>query len=390
LNPLDWILIFVVVAYALSGFFQGFITGAFSTLGLLGGGLVGIWLVPKFFGTGQTSLLVSLGAIGVVLLCASIGQAALQFFGTRIRNRIHWKPIRAVDAVGGAALSMAAVLAITWALGVAVSSSGIPWLSANVRSSTVLATVNRVMPSSATQALNGFADVIGSDFFPRYLEPFAPEQIVSVAPPPAKVAKDPDVVAAANSVVKVRGENICNRGVEGSGFVFAFNHVMTNAHVVAGVRKPTVLLNGSEYPATVVYFDPEVDVAVLWVPHLKAPVLRFDTTGASGEGGAILGYPQDGPYTVTAARIRNEQTLRSPDIYGSGTVTRDVFSVRARVIPGNSGGPLLSLAGKVLGVVFAASLTDNETGYALTADQVAKAAEAARSSTTSVSTQGCA
>ena len=389
MNLLDWILVFVVLAYGLSGYWQGFITGAFSTLGLLGGGLLGIWLVPMFFGSGQPSLMTSVGAIGVVLVAASVGQALLQFAGTRIRNRIHWRPVRAIDAVGGAALSVAAVLTITWALGVAVSSAGIPWLSVNVRSSTVLSTVNRFMPSTAAQSLNTFADTIGTNIFPRFLEPFAQEQITNVSPPPANAVKDKDVIAAAASVVKVRGDNVCGRGVEGSGFVFAPRHVMTNAHVVAGVRKPDVLIGGKELPATVVYFDPEVDVAVLWVPHLRAPTLAFEPTGQSGEGGAVLGYPNDGPYTVEPARIRDQQNLRSPDIYGDGTVIREVFSVRSLVRPGNSGGPLLALNGKVLGVVFAASLTDKQTGYVLTAHEVAAAAAAGQQATQQVGTQGC-
>ncbi|MGZ4438670.1 MAG: MarP family serine protease [Nocardioides sp.] len=390
MNALDWLLVVLVVAYAVSGYWQGFISGVFATGGLLLGGLVGVWLAPRLLGDAKPALWVSLGALFVVLVCASFGQAVLQFVGTRIRDTIRWQPVRALDAVGGAALSMVAVLVVAWALGVAVSGAKLPWVSKEVRSSAVLSRVDGVMPDQAVTALNSFNDVVGSSFFPRYLEPFAPERIVNVGPPPGKIGRDPAVRLAARSVVKVRGENSCNRGVEGSGFLYAPNRVMTNAHVVAGVRHPTVYVGGDEVPGTVVYYNPDVDVAVLAVNGVSAPYLHFGRSGSAGDPGAVLGYPQDGPFNVQGARIRGEQRLRSPDIYGHGTVLREVFSLRALVRPGNSGGPLVSRSGKVLGLIFAASVTDNDTGYALTAQQVEGAAAKGLTSDSQVGTGGCA
>ncbi|MEO5711455.1 MAG: MarP family serine protease [Nocardioidaceae bacterium] len=389
MNVLDWFLVVLVIAYAVSGYWQGFIAGAFATGGLLLGGLLGVWLAPKLLGDAKPALWVSLAALFVVLVCASFGQAILQYVGAKIRSRIKWQPVRALDAIGGAALSMAAVLVVAWALGVAVSGAKLPWASREVRGSAVLERVNGVMPADAVEALNSFNDVVGSSFFPRYLEPFAPERIIDVGPPPGRIARDPDVQRAARSVVKVRGENDCDRGVEGSGFLYGPGRVMTNAHVVAGVDKPVVLVGESENPATVVYYDPETDIAVLAVDE-TGPYLRFDRTGRSNQPGAVLGYPQDGPYNVQAARIRGEQRLRSPDIYGNGTVVREVYSLRALVRPGNSGGPVVSSAGKVLGVIFAASVTDGDTGYALTADQVAEAAAGGLTRSKAVDTGDCA
>ncbi len=375
MNVLDWILVVVVLAYAVSGYWQGFISGAFATAGLLLGGFVSVlWLVPKLLGDAEPSLWVSLGALFVVLLSASFGQAILQYVGSRIRDRITWQPVRAVDAVGGAALSAAAVLVVAWVLGVAVSGSALPGISSQVRSSAVLSEVDDLMPDEADDALRAFNEVVGSSFFPRYLEPFAPERIIEVGPPSDAVARDPQVRSARASVLKVRGENDCGRGVEGTGFVYSPGRVMTNAHVVAGVAEPTVLVGDQEVPARVVHYDPDLDVAVLAVAGLDRPFLRFDKSGEARDDAAVLGYPNDGPYNVQAARIRGEQRLRSPDIYGSGTVVREVFSIRSLVRPGNSGGPLLSTDGDVYGVIFAASVTDRDTGYALTADQVAQSA----------------
>src|SRR3954451_3748269 len=207
MNFLDWCLVVLTLAYALSGYWQGFITGAFATTGLLLGGLAGIWLAPLLLGDAAPSMWVSLGALFVVLVMASLGQAVLQFAGTRIRARITWQPIRAVDAVGGAALSVVAVLVVAWMLGVAISGSRIPGISPQVRDSRVLIAVNRVMPMQAQQALRSFDAVVGSSFFPRYLEPFAPERIVNVAPGEPRIIRDPDIRQARQSVFKIRSTN---------------------------------------------------------------------------------------------------------------------------------------------------------------------------------------
>ena len=389
MNILDWLLVVVALAYAVSGYWQGFISGAFATAGLLVGGFLGILLAPQLLGDAAPSLWVSLGALFVVLVCASFGQAVLQFAGARIRDRITWQPVRAVDAIGGAALSTAAVLVVAWALGVAVSGASLPTVSSQVRSSQVLGTVDSVMPRQADQVLDAFNDVVGSSFFPRYLEPFAPERITEVGQPPGKIGRDPDVRAAQASVLKIRGENDCGRGVEGTGFLYSPNRLMTNAHVVAGVDDPVVLVGEEEVPAQVVYYNPDLDIAVLDVAGIDRPHLSFDKDGHDRQAAAVLGYPNDGPYNVQAARIRGEQRLRSPDIYGNGTVVREVFSLRALVRPGNSGGPLVSQDGDVLGVIFAASVTDSDTGYALTAEQVAQGAAQGLSSSNEVSTGDC-
>lgn len=389
-NFLDWLLVLLVLAYALSGYWQGFVTGAFATVGLLSGGLAGILLAPVLLGSMDPSLAVSLGALFVVILCASLGQALLQYAGARVRERITWQPARALDAIGGALLSALAVLLVAWALGVAISGTRIGSVTSMVRSSTVLSKVNEALPSSAPNVLQAFNNVVGTGFFPRYLEPFAPEQIVEVAPGPADLPGSAAVKATRQSVVKIRGANSCGRGVEGTGFVYARDRVMTNAHVVAGVDDPEVSIGGGTELARVVLYDKELDIAVLAVDTGSADVLEFDTDVQAEDPIAIVGYPQDGPFDVQTGRVRSMQNLRSPDIYGSGTVVREVFSLRGLVRPGNSGGPIVTPEGDVAGVVFAASVTDPETGYALTSKQVAASAEAGRAEESEKDTGDCA
>ncbi|GAB2870981.1 MarP family serine protease [Nocardioides pacificus] len=389
MNLLDWILVVLVLAYALSGYWQGFVTGAFATAGLLLGGLLGVWLAPIALGEAEPSMWVSLGALFIVILSATLGQALLQYTGSRIRERITWQPIRAVDAVGGAALSALAVLIVAWALGVAVSGSKIGSITPLVRSSQVLAQVDEVLPTAAGQVLQAFNNVVGTTFFPRYLEPFAPENIVEVAPGDAKTLRRPGVQEAKQSVLKIRGQNVCGRGVEGTGFLYADDRLMTNAHVVAGVSEPEVLIGDDTVSAEVVHYNAQLDVAVLALDDAGRPPLRFDTAEEE-QNVAILGYPQDGPFDAQPGRIRSEQRLRSPDIYGNGSIIREVYAVRGLVRPGNSGGPMVAGDGDVVGVIFAASVTDGQTGYALTADAVAESARLGSASSNPVDTGSCA
>lgn len=389
MNVLDWLLVGVVAIYALSGYWQGFVTGAFATIGLLAGGLFGVWVAPQALGEVEPSLWVSLGALFIVIMAASLGQALLQMVGARIRDRISWQPVRAVDAVGGSALSAAAVLLVAWALGVAVAGSPLGGLTPMVRSSVVLAKVDGVLPGQANLVLKTFNNVVGSSFFPRYLEPFAPERIVSVEPGDERMLADPDVVRASQSIVKVVGATGCGSVSEGTGFFYAPGRLMTNAHVVAGITRPEVRIDGGgSLTGSVVVYDSDLDVAVIAVDS-TVPHLLFDRAAKATDSVAVAGYPLNGPYHVGAGRIRSQQRMRSPDIYGVGTVLREVFAVRGLVRPGNSGGPVLTSKGEVAGVVFAASVTDSETGYALTADQVAESAAQGVVSDKPVDTGAC-
>ena len=390
MNVLDWVLVVVAAVYALSGYWQGFITGACATAGLLLGGVFGVWLAPKALGDSDPSLWISLGALLIVILCASLGQAALQMAGARLRAKVTWQPVRALDAVGGAALSAVAVLVVAWVLGVAASGARLPGVTPEVRSSAVLAKVDEVLPDSANRALRHFNSVVGTSFFPRYMEPFAPERIVDVPEADPAVKDRQGVRAAQRSTLKVSGVNQCGRGIEGTGFLYSAGRLMTNAHVVAGVTDPEVEIDGRRVPAHVVHYDPELDVAVLSVRDARSePTLTFTDRAEAGQSVAVLGYPQDGPYDVRAGRIRSLPQLRSPDIYGGGTVIRDVLAVRAVIRPGNSGGPVVDEQGDVVGVVFAASVTDEETGYALTATQVEEAARLGTVASAPVDTGPC-
>jgi S1-C subfamily serine protease len=374
-NLLDIALVLLALGYAASGYVRGFIIGASTTLGLLAGGVVGALAIPRLLENQRGSAAMSLGALVGVLLIAILGQVLGASIGSAIRRQLTWSPVRLVDSLAGAGLSAVAALVIAWALGYAVSGVRVPWLGEEVNGSRVLRAVHDVMPQAATELLSGLDDLTSSKFLPRLLDPFS-EDITPVPPPDTAVLRDPDIARAADSVVKVVGEaEQCSRGLGGSGFVYAPQRVMTNAHVVAGVSRVAVEVDGRRLSAEVVVFDPTLDVAVLAVDELDRPALSFDPSAAQGDRAAVLGFPEDGPFSAVAARIRAEQRLVGRDIYGDGSGARQVLSVRSTVRPGNSGGPLVSTAGEVYGVIFAASLSDDATGYALTAEQVAQHAD---------------
>jgi len=386
---LDIALLVITGLVAISGYVEGFMLGACATLGLLAGAAVGVYGVPRVLDNFSPSVEVSFAALVLVVILASIGRTIGAVLGAKLRNKISWNPAKVVDALGGAALAAVSVLVVAWVLGVAVSGARIPSVTSAVRSSQVLAKVDETLPAGADRALQAFNNVVNTDLFPRFLDPFVPERIREVQPPDGGISRLPAVKAAYSRIGKVTGMASCGQGIEGSGFVYADQRVMTNAHVVAGVRSPKVEVDGREYDSTVVVFDPAVDVAVLYVPKLAAKPLLLDESGKADAAAVVLGYPENGPFDSEPARIRSEERLRGPDIYGDRTVTRMAFPIWASVRPGNSGGPLISPRGTVYGVVFAASVEDTRTGYALTAEQVAPAAAAGAKATQGVSTRTC-
>ncbi|MBC9227045.1 MarP family serine protease [Aeromicrobium sp. 636] len=388
MNWLDLVLITTFVVYAYAGWVHGFVSNVFSGGGLLLGFLLGIALAPRFFTQGSGDALSAVMSIVFVFVVAAVGNFTGSMIGRSLR--IRRGPGRAIDAVLGAAFGTSVVMAASWALGYAVSASTLPYVSAAVRDSTVLQRVDQLMPQRAGEALQAFTDTLTGDVFPRYLDPFETEIIPATEPPDDKTLALKSVRAARASVVRVLGEAECNRTIEGSGFVIARDRIMTNAHVLAGVDEPTVTVGNRRYDARPVWFDPDLDLAVVDVPGLDAKPLRFETGAQQGDPAAVLGFPENGPFDARSARIRGRLDLKGPDIYGNGRVSRDVFSIRSLVRSGNSGGPLISTKGEVIGVIFAASISDPETGYAVTAAETIPIARAAARAEATVSTGQCA
>ena len=389
---LDLILIVLVVAFGVAGYRQGFIIGVLSFAGFIGGGAIGAILGPRIArsitsNTGWQAVT----AIIVVFLAAMIGQLLASGLGVAMRSRLTWRPATVVDAVGGAVVSVLSVLLIAWLIGSAVAYAPFPAISHQVNDSAVLRTVDRLMPAEASVMFSDFRSLLETGPYAQVFGALGAESALAVSAPDPGVLDSPELGPAERSIVKVRGNApSCNEQIEGSGFVYARHYVLTNAHVVAGVTEgPTVFRGHRAWKARVVMYDPKTDLAVLYVPRLNAPPLPFVPQAKIGANAIVAGYPKNGPLSTVPARIGGIEQATSPDIYQTSTVTRQIYSIRALVLPGNSGGPLLAQTGGVYGVVFAAATSVPDTGYALTAAQVQNEAELVVGRTAGVSTQGC-
>jgi S1-C subfamily serine protease len=388
---LDVILLSAALLFALSGYRQGFVVGVLSFVGFLGGGVVGAKIAPSL---AQSSALSSFPrtttAIVLVFLLATVGQVAATFLGSWVRKHLVWKPARVVDAVAGAAVSVVSLLLVAWLVGTAVASSPFTGLASQVRRSQVLAVVDSAIPGGAKGLFASFRRLIDDRGFPEVFGDLVPTQVRPVDPPDPALARAGVVTSVRTRIFKITGvASSCSKRIEGSGFLYAPGRVMTNAHVVAGVKNPNVEVNGQQVRATVVVYDPDRDIAVLLVPGLTRTPLAFAGKAKTNDSAVVVGYPQDGPFRADAARVRGTQEAKGPNIYQSKTVVREIYALRARVRPGNSGGPLISPGGSVFGVVFAAAADDPQTGYALTAKEVSGDAARGRTATATVSTRGC-
>jgi len=354
----DLIAIAVVVLTAIGGVRRGLVTGALSLGGLVAGAIVGARAVPGLVGGlgGWTPLVALAGAA----LGGMLGQSVGLFVGhTARKSMLPLPPLRMLDSAGGVLLGAATGLALCWVAGAALLYlPGQSDLRKVAQDSSILSGLTEALPPervmAALERIDTFSAIVG------------PATGVS-APDPA-IARDPEVAAARNSVVRVRGF-ACGLGIEGSGWIVRRDLVVTNAHVVAGVGSPTVdRSDGRTTSATVVAFDAQNDVAILRVPGLKGRPLPLADPDR-GESAAILGFPLDGPYTVTAARLGGTARVAARDAYDRVRIGRSVVGFRGGVQRGNSGGPVLDRDGNVVATVFARR-QGSEEGYGVPNDAV--------------------
>jgi S1-C subfamily serine protease len=377
---LDWIIVAFVVVMAFFGFRRGFIVGVLSVGGFAIGAFIGTRLGPLLLGQGSASPYApAFGLVGA-LLAGAILAGGLEGIGWRLRSGLRVPGLGMLDGTLGALLSAAVALGIVWIVAaVAAQAPGELQLRLDVQRSAILRELNELMPPSGP-ILNALARL---DPLPAISGP-SPD----VAPPQPAIAHTAGVRAAARSVVRVLG-TACGLAIEGSGWVVAPNEVLTNAHVVAGEQDTTVEVGGHppQLSAQAIAFDPTDDLAVLRVAELNLPALALASSPPAGVGGAILGYPEDGPFDVQPGRIGQTQTVITQDAYGNGPVSRLLTPLRGLVRPGNSGGPLVNSAGQVLTTVFAGTTGRGpHGGYGVANATVARVLAGAREP---VSTEQC-
>ncbi|MFD6353242.1 MarP family serine protease [Nocardia tengchongensis] len=388
---LDLGIIILALLAATSGWRQGAVASALAFLGVILGAVAGILIAPhilRHLSEGRTRVLV-----GVLLIVALviIGEVAGMVLGRAARGGMRDPFTRSVDSVVGAGLQAVAVLATAWLLALPLTNSSQPGIAAAVTNSQVLRNVDHVAPDWLRRVPTDFSNLLNTSGLPDVIGPFGHVPITAVEPPDASVLQLPIAQQLQGSVLRIRGiAPSCQRQLEGSGFVVAPERVMTNAHVVAGTNSVSVDTARGPLTATVVLFDSNKDVAILAVPGLTAqPLALAPSDASSGESSIVLGYPGGGRYTASAARVRETLNLKGPNIYRDSDVKREVYTIRGQVRAGNSGGPLVDTDGRILGVVFGAAVTDDDTGYVLTLDEVKPELDSASSQSNAVGTGSC-
>jgi S1-C subfamily serine protease len=387
MNVVDILIILFLTSSLLRGYTIGLVRQAGSTVGFIAGLFTGSLISNIVVNHVTGALNKSLVSLLIVLLASFILMTAGELLGLRLKQRILLnKSLDKFDGGLGSIMAAATLLFAIWlaaAILVLGTSTG---LQQALKNSRILGLLDTRLPP-ATQVLSSINKLIDPNGFPQVFRGLEPNPNDTKVP---SLGSLNGVVAAAQpSIVKLEGTG-CGGIVEGSGFVIAANQIVTNAHVVAGVEDPKVLDANGVHNTRVIWFDPEVDLAVLQVSNLAGEPLHINATEQpSDTPGVVLGYPGGGDFNAQPAGVIDHFNAYGRNIYGQGTTVRDVYSLQAKIIPGNSGGPLIGTDGSVLGIVFATSTTYNNVGYALTGHQVANELAQAERSTATYSTGSC-
>jgi len=385
---LDIVLIVMLVIALIVGAARGFIASLGSLIGLVVGVLAAWWLVPLVNDAWPYPEWRSLVVVGLALVLVLGGTAIGAGIAGKIRSGVDRTPLRIIDRLLGAAAGVVATALALSLIGASVTATGAPMLAPAIGSSQVLQTIDRYTPTPVSQAMAQLRAIVLDDGIPRLGELLAP-QAEATEPPIA--LDDPELAAAAASVARVSGTAYaCGTSSTGSGFVIAADRVVTNAHVIAGVDEPLVQLPGGQALAgRVVYFDAVDDIAVIAVDGLDAQPLALGDVLTPGSAAVVQGYPLGGPFTQNNAQVLSTGTVPVPDIYSDRSEPREIYTLEALVRPGNSGGPVLTGDGVVVGIVFARGQNDDTRGYAATNTELVEVAAAASGLTDPVSSGDC-
>ena len=386
MTVLDVALLALLALSAWGGFRRGALLQVAGLLGLAIGFAVGIWLAPHAADLVRSDLAKAGVALGTVLLLGATGDAIGSVLGIKLRRRAFLTRFKTADSVGGSALSVSALVLAIWFLGINLAAGPFPSVARALQRSAVVRVVDAALPPPPVLAaqLGNVLDIIG---FPDIFAGLPPLPADPVPQPTqglaGRAARD-----ARPSLVLIAGP-ACDEILQGSGFVVADDLVLTNAHVVAG-GSPRVEWDGQTFDAVPVLFNDDLDAAILRVDGLDAPALTLLTREvARGTGGAVLGYPH-GRYTELPAAARRALDALGRDIYSEDHVQRRIYELQVTVRPGNSGGPFALPGGRVAGLIFGASVTQRDLGYALTSPQLIPLVERAEGLRDAVSTGRCA
>jgi S1-C subfamily serine protease len=384
---LDVLLVIMLVAYVVYGLRNGLSSAIFAIAGVVLGVIAAFFLTPLVGSWVPIPILRLVVTILVAVGLVTAGHALGAFIGRSIRSGIAKSPLSGIDRALGAVVTVIAAALIAAVVSTSVSQLGVPVLSRAIAGSNVLRVINLLTPNPVESWLAQLRSTVTDKGLPVFAQAFG-----GAAPVIPQINTGSAALnAAAQSVVRITGNAYaCGQSQSGTGFVVANDRVVTNAHVVAGVSQPVIEApNGEALQGSIVYFDPEMDLAVILVPGLSAAPLALATTLPAGSDAAVEGYPYGGPFTAGGASVVSVATAQVPDIYGANTTQREVYTLAADVREGNSGGPVLTVNGAVAGVVFARNANTANVGYALTMAELDPVAAQAPGLSASVSSGDC-
>lgn len=381
-----------IILFSISALFRGreigFVRQALSTIGFFGGLFIGAALEPRtvaFFSSAEAKSIVTLvTTLGSALIFLIIGE----YIGIAIKHKVMLNRLNKLDNGFGAGLGVVTLLVAIWLSASIINSLPFPGIKAEISKSRLVAVLDNRLPS-APNIISDLGRLINPNGFPQVFIGGEPRSDAN-RPLPDLGSLQSAVNATKTSVVKLEGQG-CGGVVDGSGFVIAPGLVGTNAHVIAGIKKPYVQDSAGTHSATPIYFDPKLDFAIVRVANLAgAPLVLSSDRIANGTPAVVLGFPGGGSFRADPAVVLDQFLASGRDIYGKGSTIRAVYEVQADIIPGNSGGPLVAQNSQVIGVVFAESTTQKNVGYVLTAPQIKQALQTAVKRNTTTSTGTCA
>lgn len=370
----DVVLGLILLAYAVAGWGRGLFSTVLAAVGFVAGGILGLLVWPEVlqrFLPAEAALWEPILLVFLVLLTAAIGQSILTRIGSPATRSIRRSPLRGFDSLLGSAITFVVAALTAWVAAGVLALAPVPALREGIASSTVLGVIDDAVPARRGDVIQRVLVALDAYRFPRVFADGQAPDLREVPAPDREAAGGSAVEQAADSIYRIDAlAPRCGRTQAGSGWALDRDLVVTNAHVVAGADSVAIRTDGRSHTARIVAFDPARDLALLSVDGLDADPLPLGSDARPGDAVALVGYPLGGSFTVESGRVGLRMSARGSDIYGGQSVSRDIYAVRGRVQPGNSGGPALSSDGRVTGVVFARSVDDADTAYVLTLDEL--------------------
>ena len=385
----DLLLVLVMISFFVTGARRGFWVTLGTLAGFIGGAVLSflsIPLVSQWVGNPYWRIAV---VLFVAILLIFLGQAVGSALGRIIRLRLRLPGARRVDRFAGGLINAIVAVTAYAVIAYSLSSLGVPWLTSAISQSKVVGTITQIAPKQTKEWVANLRSAVQGSDIPELVEPIFPTAAPTA--PATDIELADSMAEARKSVVRVTGTAFeCGQNQFGTGVAVSPKHVMTNAHVVSGVNEPVIETNaGVVHTASVVHWDTNKDVAVLYMPDAELVPMPVGSALSKDSNAVVMGYPAGGPFRANDAVVQGAARVQVPNIYGGGANTLQIYQLAAQIRQGNSGGPLVDSTGSLAGLIFAKAQGSDDTGYALTLNEIEDLIENVTDYTEPVSSGQC-